>query len=58
MAQVDPSFGWSPFTDFVYSTYGTDLVQVHSGKMTFAALMADLQAKSLQYAKDQGFTVK
>ena len=58
MSQVDPSFGWSPFTDFVYSTYATDLVQVHSGKMTFAALMADVQAKSVQYAKDQGFTIK
>jgi multiple sugar transport system substrate-binding protein len=58
MAQVDPSFGWSPFTDFVYSAYATDLVQVHSGKMTFEALMNDLQTKSVQYAKDQGFTVK
>ncbi len=57
MSQVDPSFGWSPFTDFVYSTYATDLVQVHSGKMTFADLMKDLQAKSVQYATDQGFKV-
>ena len=58
MAQVDPSFGWSPFTDFVYSAYATDMVQVHSGKMTFEALMNDLQTKSVQYAKDQGMTVK
>jgi len=58
MAQVDPSFGWSPFTDYVYSTYASDLVAVHAGKMTFEALMNDLQTKSIQYAKDQGFTVK
>jgi multiple sugar transport system substrate-binding protein len=58
MSQVDPSFGWSPFTSYVYNIYATDLVQVHSGKMTFEALMNDLQAKSVQYAKDQGMTVK
>jgi multiple sugar transport system substrate-binding protein len=58
MAQVDPSFGWSPFTSYVYNIYATDLVQVHSKKMTYAALMNDLQAKSIQYAKDQGMTVK
>jgi multiple sugar transport system substrate-binding protein len=58
MSQVDPSFQWGPFTDFVYSVYATDLVNVHSGKMTFADLMNDLQTKSVQYAKDQGFTVK
>jgi multiple sugar transport system substrate-binding protein len=57
MAQVDPSFGWSPFTDYVYSLYATDLVDVHSGKMTFEALTQDLQDKSVQYARDQGFTV-
>jgi multiple sugar transport system substrate-binding protein len=58
MAGVDPSFGWSPFTSYVYNVYATDLVAVHSGKMTFEALMNDLQTKSVQYAKDQGMTVK
>jgi multiple sugar transport system substrate-binding protein len=58
MAQVDPSFGWSPFTDFVYSAYADDLVKVMSSKMTMADLMKDLQTRSVQYAKDQGFTVK
>jgi multiple sugar transport system substrate-binding protein len=58
MSHVDPSFGWSPFTDYVYGIYATDLVEVHAGKMTFEALMADLQTKAAQYAADQGFTVK
>ena len=55
--QVDVSFGWSPFTDFVYTTYADDLVNVRSGAMTFEAAMADLQQKSAAYATDQGFTV-
>ncbi len=55
--QVDPGFGWSPFTSFVYTTYADDLVKVRAGSMTFEELMQDLQAKCVQYAKDQGFTV-
>lgn len=55
--QVNPNFGWSPFTSFVYSTYADDLTQVRAGKMTFEQLMQDLQSKSVDYAKQQGFTV-
>jgi multiple sugar transport system substrate-binding protein len=55
--QVDPSYGWSPFTSFVYSTYADDLTKVRAGSMTFEDLMKDLQAKCVSYAKDQGFTV-
>jgi multiple sugar transport system substrate-binding protein len=55
--QIDPSFGWSPFTDFVYQTYADDLVKVRDGSMTFEELMQDLQTKCVQYAKDQGFNV-
>jgi multiple sugar transport system substrate-binding protein len=55
--QIDPGFGWSPFTSFVYTTYGDDLVKVRAGSMTFEELMQDLQTKCVQYAKDQGFTV-
>jgi multiple sugar transport system substrate-binding protein len=58
MAQVDPSFGWSPFTDFVYTAYADDLVKVQGGKMSFEDLMKDLQARSVQYAQEQGFTVE
>jgi multiple sugar transport system substrate-binding protein len=55
--QIDPGFGWSPFTSFVYTTYADDLTKVRAGTMTFAELMQDLQAQCVQYAKDQGFTV-
>lgn len=55
--EVSPNFGWSPFTSFVYTTYGDDITQVRSGSMTFEQLMQDLQDKSVGYAKDQGFTV-
>jgi multiple sugar transport system substrate-binding protein len=55
---VDVSFGWSPFTDFVYTTYADNLTKVKDGSLTFEAAMQDLQEKAVQYAKDQGFTVQ
>ncbi len=55
--EVNPDFGWSPFTSYVYSTYTDDLTKVRAGQMSFEDLMNDLQAKCVQYAKDQGFTV-
>jgi len=55
--QINPNYGWSPFTSFVYSTYADDLTKVRAGSMTFEDLMKDLQAKCVSYAKDQGFTV-
>jgi len=55
--QVNVTFGWSPFTDFVYTTYGDELTQVKAGSVTFEQAMQDMQTKVVQYAKDQGFTV-
>jgi multiple sugar transport system substrate-binding protein len=56
--QVDPSFGWSPFTDFVYTTYADELNAVKAGDITFEQAMQNLQDKVTTYAKDQGFTVQ
>jgi multiple sugar transport system substrate-binding protein len=55
--QVDPNFGWSPFTNFVYTTYGDLLVQVRAGTITFEDAMQQLQTTVVSYAQDQGFTV-
>ena len=55
--QVNPNFGWSPFTSFVFTTYADDLTKVRAGSMTFEQAMQDLQTKCVAYAKDQGFTV-
>jgi multiple sugar transport system substrate-binding protein len=55
--QVDVSFSWSPFTDFVYTTYATELTNITAGTITFEQGMADLQAQTVAYATDQGFTV-
>jgi multiple sugar transport system substrate-binding protein len=55
--QVNPDFGWSPFTSFVYSTYADDLTEVRAGSMTFEQAMQDMQDKCVAYAKDQGFNV-
>ncbi len=56
--QVDVSFGWSPFTDFVYTTYAEELAAVKAGTITFEQAMQNLQDKSTTYATDQGFTVQ
>ena len=56
--QVDPNFQWSPFTDFVYTTYADLLSQVKAGQITLQDAMQQLQEKSVEYAKDQGFTVQ
>jgi hypothetical protein len=55
--EVNPNFGWSPFTSFVYSTYADDLTEVRAGSMTFEQAMQDMQDKCVAYAKDQGFNV-
>lgn len=55
---VLPEFGWSPFTNFVYTTYADDLTLVRAGSMSFEDALNDLQTKCTQYATDQGFTVK
>ncbi len=56
--QVDVSFGWSPFTDYVYTTYAEELAAVKAGTITFEQAMQNLQDKSTAYATDQGFTVQ
>jgi multiple sugar transport system substrate-binding protein len=55
--QVDTSFGWSPFTDFVYNTYAEELANVRAGTITFEQALQNLEDRSKQYATDQGFTV-
>lgn len=54
---IDVNFSWSPFQDFVYSTYSDQVVEVVAGSITFEQAMKNLQDKVTTYAKDQGFTV-
>ena len=55
---VDPSFQWSPFQDYVNLTMGDELGAAASGKGTLAEAFDRLQNTFVQYAQDQGFTVK
>lgn len=55
---VDVDFGWSPFTDFVYTTYAEQLTAIVAGDTTYAEAMQELQEEATQYATDQGFTVE
>ncbi|HTX92800.1 MAG TPA: sugar ABC transporter substrate-binding protein [Anaerolineales bacterium] len=54
---VNVNFGWSPFTSYVYTTYGDLLVKVRAGSLSFEDAMTQMQTTVVQYAKDQGFTV-
>lgn len=56
--QVDVSFSWSPFQDYVYTTYADELNAVKAGDITFEQAMQNLQDKTTTFAKDQGFTVQ
>ncbi len=55
---VDPSFQWSPFQDYVNQTMGDKLGAAAAGNGTLAAAFDSLQDTLVQYAQDQGFTVK
>jgi len=55
---VDPSFQWSPFQDYVNQSMGDELGAAANGKGTLAEAFDRLQDQFVQYAKDQGFTVK
>ncbi len=54
---VDTSFQWSPFQDYVYTQLGDQLGSAISGKITFEQAMHNLQNNVVNYAKSQGFTV-
>jgi multiple sugar transport system substrate-binding protein len=57
-AAVDVEFAWSPFTDFVYTTYAEQLSAVVAGDTTLPDAMGALQEAATQHAEDQGFTVQ
>lgn len=56
--QVHVEFAWSPFTDFVYTTYADELNAVKAGTITFEQAMQNMQDKVTAFASDQGFTVQ
>jgi multiple sugar transport system substrate-binding protein len=56
--QVDVTFQWSPFTDFVYTTFDEELNGILAGQTTFQQAMQNLQERSVAFAQDQGFTVR
>jgi multiple sugar transport system substrate-binding protein len=54
---VDVNFAWSPFTDFVFTTYADEITKVKAGEITFEQALQNLQDKVVTYGKDQGFTI-
>ena len=56
-SNVDTSFQWSPFQDYVYTQIGNQLGAAINGKSNFEQAMNNLQSSVVTYAKNQGFTV-
>ena len=54
---VDTSYQWSPFQDYVYTQMGDQLGVAINGKSTFEQAMNNLQNNVVNYAKSQGFSV-
>lgn len=54
---VNTSFQWSPFQDYVYTQMSDVFGSAQSGKTTFADALNQLQTNVVNYAKQQGFTV-
>jgi multiple sugar transport system substrate-binding protein len=57
-AQVDVSFQWSPFQDYVYTQLSNVLSAAVQGKTSYTQAMLTLQSTLVTYAKQQGFTVQ
>jgi multiple sugar transport system substrate-binding protein len=55
--EVDTSFQWSPFQDYVYSQYTNQIGNAVNGKISFEQAINNLQGNVVSYAKEQGFTV-
>jgi multiple sugar transport system substrate-binding protein len=56
-SQVDVSFQWSPFQDFVYSTMNDEVGKAVTGQQSLPDALRAVQRKTTEYAKQQGFTV-
>lgn len=55
---VDPTFEWLPFMDYVNSSYADTLGKAIADHGDLKAALATWQSKVVDYAKQQGFTVK
>jgi multiple sugar transport system substrate-binding protein len=55
--QVNTTFQWSPFQDYVFSQLQNQLGEAVNGKITFEQAMHNAQNAVVSYARSQGFTV-
>ena len=54
---VDTSFQWSPFQDYVFTQLTDQLGSAIDGKVSYEQAMHNLQNSTVSFAKSQGFTV-
>ena len=51
------AFEWTPFQDFIYSTFGDQATLALTGKAPWSSVLDTVQQKVVAYAKKQGFKV-
>lgn len=56
-SQVDTTFQWSPFQDYVYTQWQDDFGLAINGKISFDQALQKQQSDTVNYAKSQGFSV-
>ena len=56
--QVDGSFQWSPFQDYVFAQMSNEMSAAAAGQGTLVASLDRIQSNVVKFAKSQGFTVK
>jgi len=56
-SEVDTTFQWSPFQDYVYTQWQNDFGLAINGKSSFPQALEKLQSDTVTYAKSQGFSV-
>jgi multiple sugar transport system substrate-binding protein len=56
-SEVDTTFQWSPFQDYVYTQWQNDFGLAINGKLSFPQALEKLQSDTVTYAKSQGFSI-
>jgi multiple sugar transport system substrate-binding protein len=56
-SEVDTTFQWSPFQDYVYTQWQNDFGLAINGKISFLQALEKLQNDTVTYARSQGFSV-
>ena len=55
--EVDPSFEWSPWTDFVYGQMTAEFAKAHEGQESWNQALDNIQKNTVAFARASGYNV-